>query len=90
MAADFESKRFQRQGRARALSRRDENCLELIGPCDCRTAVVRAYHGMLESGTAQTVAMGVATRVYLYHHPAVAVDLAQVTVERWVSAEALH
>lgn len=60
------------------------------GPCDCRTAVLRAFQGMLVSGSTQPTALDVAARVYRYHHPAQSAEHAQRTVEAWISARSLH
>ncbi|NBC33945.1 MAG: hypothetical protein GVY13_14825 [Alphaproteobacteria bacterium] len=53
-------------------------------PCACRAAVTRAYAGMLEGGAPASVALEAALRVYRYHHPHQADDVAQTTVETWV------
>lgn len=63
---------------------------EHTGPCDCRTAVLRAFQSMLVSGSTRPTALDVAARVYRYHHPAQSPEHAQSTVEAWVSERALH
>lgn len=52
--------------------------------CRCQAAVTRAYAEMLVCGVGKRVALDVATRVYRYHHPAAAFDLARDVVETWV------
>lgn len=59
-------------------------------PCDCRTAVRRAYDGMLAAGTPASQALTVAIRVYRYHHPQAEQTHAEVTVESWVFSGPLH
>jgi hypothetical protein len=58
--------------------------------CCCRTAVVRAYGGMLSSGAAPTVALDCAIRVYRYHHPQATHAQAHDAVEAWVTTGLLH
>lgn len=53
-------------------------------PCICKAAVTRAYAGMLEGGAPASVALEAALRVYRYHHPRQADDVARTTVETWV------
>lgn len=57
--------------------------------CACRTAVVRAFDGMMRSGASYDSALAVAHRVFLHHHPERGAG-AEAMIERWISPESLH
>ncbi len=71
---------------------RPENCGPGSDPkgCRCRSAVERAYAGMIASGAPNQVAMEAATRVFRYHHPECSSRHAQDTVETWLFTGLLH
>jgi hypothetical protein len=73
-----------------AKSDRGSACAVLGSPgCACRTAVLRAFGGMTESGAPYDSALAVAVRVFRHHHP----DLdggARELVEHWISPESVH
>ena len=52
--------------------------------CRCRTAVERAFSGMVASGAPNSVAMEAAERVFRYHHPESSPRHARDTVETWL------
>lgn len=58
--------------------------------CKCYGAVMRAYGGLLKSGTPRNVALEAALIVYGYHHPEDSLADQALTVERWVNQESLH
>lgn len=67
--------------------------IALVGdtePCICKPAVVRAYQGMMASGSGENDALEVATRVLRYHHPEMPAQRILVTVERWVHGGPLN
>lgn len=51
--------------------------------CKCYGAVMRTYASM--SDEPHHVALYAAQRVYRFHHPEDAIEIAHLTVERWVS-----
>ncbi len=57
--------------------------------CECRQAVERAYLTLVGTGHCRNMALDAAKRVYRHHHPEDSVEIAGLTVERWV-AGALH
>ena len=71
---------------------RTENCGPGSDPdgCFCRTAVERAYAGMVASGAPDSVAREAATRVFRYHHPNSSDSHARDTVETWLFTGPLH
>ena len=67
--------------------------IALVGdtePCVCKPMVLRAYDGMKDSGASERVALDVAQRVLLHHHPDMPDERIQVTVERWVHRGEVH
>lgn len=67
--------------------------IALVGdsePCICKPAVIRAYDGMKKSGTSERIALDVAERVLLHHHPEMPADRIKITVERWVHRGQMH
>lgn len=62
--------------------------INLDDDCKCHKAVMTAYEGMKHCG--EETALDAALRVYRFHHPEDAVDVASLTVERWVSADHIH
>ncbi|MEQ9813945.1 MAG: hypothetical protein RLO50_14285 [Azospirillaceae bacterium] len=61
-----------------------------IEPCRCRAAVERAYRSMQRSGSADSIALEVAVRVYRHHHPEASEDAALTRVECWVQSYTLQ
>ena len=59
-------------------------------PCKCRRAVMNGYHGMKESGAAESEAMDAACRIYRFHHPEAAIAASRLTVEQWIYARHTH
>ncbi|MCB9984054.1 MAG: hypothetical protein H6861_10390 [Rhodospirillales bacterium] len=57
--------------------------------CKCYGAVMRTYNTMVKDEP-HHIAMEAAQRVYRFHHPEDSKEDAQLTVERWISAECLH
>lgn len=57
--------------------------------CDCRQAVERAYRTLVGTGHGRDMALDAAKRVYRHHHPEDSIEIAGLTVERWV-AGSLH
>lgn len=74
-----------RDDRAAACAR-----LEPVVPCECRTAVVRAYHEMILRGASHEAAVDVGTRIFCYHHPGHPRQQVSQLVERLVDRSALH
>ena len=68
----------------------EEDCGSLLSDCRCRPAVERAFAGMVASGSAERVALEVASRVYCYHHPDVSGRQAREVVEVWVYRGCFH
>lgn len=67
------------------------NCAGLEAPgCDCRTAVRRAFDGMLVSSQSTSRALDVALTVYSYHHPEVPLFEARETVTTWLARDRMH
>ncbi len=67
--------------------------IALVGdtePCVCKPAVLRAYDGMKRSGASEQVAIDVAERVLVHHHPEMPEDRIKITVERWVHRGEMH
>ena len=58
--------------------------------CVCKPAVIRAYEGMKRSGSTEQVAIDVAKRVLVHHHPTMPERRIKITVERWVYAGDMH
>jgi hypothetical protein len=58
--------------------------------CICRAAAVRAYGSMLGAGEPEKYALEAACRVYRFHHPEDALEVARLSVERWVHAGRAH
>ena len=58
--------------------------------CFCRSAVERAFAGMIASGAPNRVAMEAAARVFRYYHPKCSTQYAQDTVEAWLFTGPLH
>lgn len=56
--------------------------------CKCQMAVMRAYEGMKHEG--DKIALGVAVRVYNFHHPEDALADATLTVSRWIHEGHFH
>lgn len=73
-----------------ASEKSDMDCSPIGGPdCRCRSAVLRAFSGMISSGASPDDALAVALRVFHHHHPEIETG-ADALVERWVSVESLH
>jgi len=67
--------------------------IALIGDterCICKPAVIRAYDGMKSSGVSERIALDVAERVLVHHHPEMPSDRIKITVERWVHRGQMH
>lgn len=67
--------------------------IALVGdtePCVCKPAVLRAYDGMKRSGASEQVAIDVAERVLIHHHPEMPENRIKITVERWVHRGEMH
>lgn len=58
--------------------------------CKCKPAAMRAYNGMLTSGSAEQEAVEAAYRIYRYHHPMDTKEDSRLTVERWIYQEQAH
>ena len=59
-------------------------------PCKCKTAVLKAYHDLIEHETPESFAREAATRVYRHHHPEDSKELSRLKVESWIHAGHLH
>lgn len=56
-----------------------------VDDCKCHNAVMNAYAGMKHCG--EEIALDAALRVYHFHHPEDALELAALTVGRWVAED---
>lgn len=56
--------------------------------CKCYGAVMRTYKAF--SDEPYHVAMDAARRVYRYHHPEDNIEIAHLTVERWINQSRVH
>ena len=58
--------------------------------CKCKPAALKAYNGMLGSGSSEDEAVEAAYRIYRYHHPLDTKEDSRLTVERWIYSDRAH
>lgn len=59
-------------------------------PCVCKTAVLKAYNGLIDHDLPDSFAREAATLVYRHHHPEDSKELSRLKVESWIHAGHLH
>lgn len=59
-----------------------------LDDCKCHAAVLTAYEGMKHCGP--ETAIEAALRVYKFHHPEDAFEIASMHVQRWIAADHIH
>ncbi len=72
-------------------TRTETAVIRVIEPrCDCRTVVIRAYAGLLESGVPELRALRAAERIYGLYHPEVPAQRAADTIAAWLRPDRVH